>query len=155
MVRIMTSRRFLTDSITAPTMVLSPVIIIIMILNHTQILCNINMQFKPCIPGTIATVFKARSTLNVLKAAKFPRFMPIVTYLRFPNIQMCLIIILTKYVYACIKLNRLACIYARVITTKSSQFQASRRYVNGSKMNPLAITFTADSKVYMAVNRTL
>lgn len=30
-------------------------------------------------PGTIATVLRARRTLNVLKAARFPRSIPIVT----------------------------------------------------------------------------
>lgn len=37
--------------------------------------------------------------------------------------------------------------HAKAITTKSSQFHASLRYVNGWSMNPLAITLTADSNV--------
>lgn len=37
--------------------------------------------------------------------------------------------------------------YANVMTTKSSQFHASRRYVNGHRMKPRAITLTADSNV--------
>lgn len=37
--------------------------------------------------------------------------------------------------------------HAKAITTKSSQFHASLRYVNGLKMKPRAITFTADSNV--------
>lgn len=78
-----------------------------------------------CIPGIIATVFKARSTLNVRKALKFPRsFMPMVRY-------------------------------ANIITQKSSQFHGSLRYVNGSSMKPLAVTLRQDSKVYMVVKMTL
>ena len=37
--------------------------------------------------------------------------------------------------------------YAKLMTIKSSQFQASLKYVNDSRTNPLAITFTADSNV--------
>ena len=37
--------------------------------------------------------------------------------------------------------------HANAITTKSSQFHASLRYVNGHKMKPRAITLTADSNV--------
>lgn len=37
--------------------------------------------------------------------------------------------------------------HANAITTKSSQFHASLRYVKGHKMKPLAITLTADSNV--------
>lgn len=37
--------------------------------------------------------------------------------------------------------------HAKAITTKSSQFHASLRYVNGHKMKPRAITLTADSNV--------
>ena len=43
--------------------------------------------------------------------------------------------------------NGLITTHAKAITTKSSQFQASRRYVNGAKIKPLAISFTPDSKV--------
>lgn len=41
------------------------------------------------------------------------------------------------------------------MTTKSNQFHASRRYVNFSRINPLAMTFTPLSKVYIAVKITL
>jgi len=37
--------------------------------------------------------------------------------------------------------------HANTITMKSNQFHASLRYVKGCRINPLAITFTADSKV--------
>lgn len=37
--------------------------------------------------------------------------------------------------------------YANAMTTKSSQFHASRRYVNGHSIKPRAITLTADSNV--------
>ena len=42
---------------------------------------------------------------------------------------------------------KLSTTHAKAITTKSSQFHASLRYVNGCSMKPLAITFTADSNV--------
>ena len=37
--------------------------------------------------------------------------------------------------------------YAKVITMKSSQFHASRKYVKGAMINPRPITLVADSKV--------
>ena len=40
-----------------------------------------------------------------------------------------------------------AATYAKVMTMKSSQFQASRRYVNGATIKPRPITLVADSKV--------
>lgn len=78
-----------------------------------------------CLPGIIATVFKALSTRKVRSALKLPRsFTPMVRY-------------------------------AKAMTTKSNQFHGSRRYVNGSKMKPLAVTLRQDSNVYIVVNITL
>jgi len=45
--------------------------------------------------------------------------------------------------------------YARETTMKSSQFQASRRYVKRAMMKPRASIFTALSTVYIAVNISL
>lgn len=42
-------------------------------------ICVYNHFYTLSIPGTIATVFKARRTRNVLRAARLPRSMPIVT----------------------------------------------------------------------------
>lgn len=43
------------------------------------------------------------------------------------------------------------CTYAKTMTTKSSQFQGSRRKVNSPTQKPLARIFTSDSKVYIPV----
>lgn len=65
----------------------------------------------------IATVFRALKTLKVRRALKLPN---------------CL-------------MNMVK--YAKAITTKSNQFQGSRRYVNLVVMKPRAVTLRQDSKV--------
>ena len=70
----MTSRRFFTDSITAPTMVFRPA-------TETRLIFASHTPIRTGVPGIMATVLSARKTRNVRSAARLPRSIPIVTYL--------------------------------------------------------------------------
>ena len=70
----MTSRRFFTDSITAPTMVFRPA-------TETRLIFAPHTPIRTGVPGIMATVLSARKTRNVRSAARLPRSIPIVTYL--------------------------------------------------------------------------
>lgn len=136
---MITSFRFFTDSMTAPTIVFIPVQG--MAQKKRKLLADCFFLGKSVIlpqkkrrrhrlrkrnrPGMMATVLRARKTRKDLKAVKLPS--------------------------SAINIVR----YAKAMTMKSNQFQGSLRYVNGVLMNPLAQTFKQDSNVYIVVKMIL
>lgn len=71
---------------TAPTIVFRPRICVDQLYQlqlfeymYNSLRCTICTMYNSVLPGTIATVLSARNTLNVLKAARLPKSIPMVT----------------------------------------------------------------------------